>query len=89
MREGEAGDAEAVVGTDNFPVGVWTIPEIGYFGLTKEAAIKKGFDAEEGVAPYEQCLRGRVFAPQGLLKLVFDRSDGRVLGVHILGSDAW
>ena len=26
--------AEATVGRDNFPVGVWTIPEIGYFGFT-------------------------------------------------------
>ena len=65
-----------------------TIPEIGYYGLTKAAAAKKGFDAEEGIAPYEACLRGRVFAPQGFLKLIFDRSTGRVLGVHIFGSDA-
>ena len=80
--------AEATVGRDNFPVGVWTIPEIGYFGLTKEGAIKAGIDAEEGVAPYAACLRGRVFAPQGFLKLVFDRADGRILGTHIFGSDA-
>ena len=26
--------------------------EIGYYGLTKEAALKKGVDAEEGAAPY-------------------------------------
>jgi len=72
----------------NFPVGVWTIPEIGYFGLTKQGAIAKGIEAEEGSAPYAACLRGRVFAPTGFLKLVFDRVDGRVLGVHILGMDA-
>ena len=78
----------ASVGRDNFPVGVWTIPEIGYYGLTKAAALKQGLQAEEGVAPYTSCLRGRVFAPQGFLKLVFDRSDGRVVGVHILGTDA-
>ena len=84
----EAKDDEATVGRDNFPVGVWTIPEIGYFGLTKEAAIKKGIDAEEGVASYAECLRGRVFAPQGFLKLVFDRADGRIVGTHIFGADA-
>jgi len=67
---------------------VWTIPEIGYFGLTKQGAIAKGIEAEEGSAPYAACLRGRVFAPTGFLKLVFDRVDGRVLGVHILGMDA-
>ena len=34
------------------------------------------------VAPYAACLRGRVFAPTGFLKLVFNRADGVVLGVH-------
>ena len=41
-------DHAATITKDNFPVGVWTIPEMGYYGLTKEAAIKKGIDAEEG-----------------------------------------
>lgn len=86
---GESSDDKAHVGRDNFPVGVWTIPEIGYYGYTKAAAIEKGkFDAEEGVAPYTACLRGRVFAPQGFVKLVFNRADGRILGVHIMGADA-
>jgi NAD(P) transhydrogenase len=85
---GESTEDKADVGRDNFPVGVWTIPEIGYYGFTKEAAAKKGIDAEEGMAEYSQCLRGRVFAPQGFLKLVFDRNDGRIVGVHIFGTDA-
>jgi hypothetical protein len=67
---------------------MWTIPEIGYYGLTKERAISKGFDAEEGVAAYDACLRGRVFAPDGMLKLVFDKETQRILGVHIIGTDA-
>jgi NAD(P) transhydrogenase len=81
-------EGKATVGRDNFPVGVWTIPEIGYYGLSKEGAAKKGIVAEEGKAPYTACLRGRVFAPQGFLKLVFDRADGRIIGVHIFGTDA-
>merc|ERR1712087_94423 len=71
-----------------FPIGVWTIPEVGYYGLTQAAAIKEGYDAEVGVASYEDCLRGRVFAPDGMLKLVFDRASARILGVHIIGKDA-
>ena len=81
-------DGGATVRRDNFPVGVWTIPEIGYFGLTKAAALKNEIEAEEGIAPFDACLRGRVFAPQGFLKLVFAKADGRILGVHIFGSDA-
>merc|ERR1719443_1899986 len=71
-----------------FPTGVWTTPELGFFGLTKEAALAKGIDAEEGVASYSGCLRGRVFAPEGLLKLVFRKSNGVIIGVHIIGADA-
>ena len=33
-------------------------------------------------------LRGRVFAPDGMLKLVFDRESTKILGVHIIGTDA-
>merc|ERR1719316_1399885 len=58
----------------NFPVGMWTTPECGYYGLTREAAQKKGLSVQEGMARYTQCLRGRVFAPEGLVKLVFDTS---------------
>ena len=60
----------------------------GYYGLTKAAAIKKGIDAEEGKAPYTSCLRGRVFAPQGFLKLVFEKGSGVIIGVHILGTSS-
>jgi len=73
---------------DTFPVGIWTTPEIGYYGYTLDKALEEGYDAEEGIAPYESCLRGRVFAPQGMLKLVFEKNTGRVLGCHIIGEDA-
>jgi len=71
-----------------FPIGVWTIPEVGYYGLTLQAAVEAGYDADEGVASYDACLRGRVFSPDGMLKLVYDRQTTRVLGVHIIGTDA-
>jgi len=72
----------------SFPVGMWTTPECGYFGMTLAAAKKEGIDAQEGCVDYSACLRGRVFAPVGLLKLVFRVDDGTILGVHILGEDA-
>ena len=49
-------DHAATITKDNFPVGVWTIPEMGYYGLTKEAAIKKGIDAEEGAQSHARPL---------------------------------
>jgi len=83
FQQAAAKDASA-----NFPIGMWTIPEIGYYGLTKSAAIAKGINAEEGVATYDACLRGRVFAPDGMLKLVFCKDTAKIVGVHIIGTDA-
>ena len=72
-----------------FPVGLWTSPEAAYFGLSKNQARELGVgDASEALALYRECLRGCVFAPDGFLKLVFEQSSGRILGVHIVGDDA-
>lgn len=48
-----------------------------------------GMEAGEGIALYAECLRGLVFSPNGLLKLVYEKPAGRILGVHICGEDAW
>jgi NAD(P) transhydrogenase len=73
---------------DSYPIGMWTTPECAYFGMTAAEATKKGIDCKEGMVKYDACLRGRVFAPHGLMKLVFRVDDGVILGVHILGDDA-
>jgi NAD(P) transhydrogenase len=73
---------------DPLSIGVWTIPEMGYFGLTKDQAEKEGYSVLEGTARFDQCLRGRVFAPDGLLKIVVNEKDGTVLGCHLIGKEA-
>lgn len=72
-----------------FPTGVWSSPEAAYYGFSLQQAQEKGItNAGEAMALYAECLRGRVFAPNGLLKLVFEKPAGRILGVHICGDDA-
>jgi len=71
-----------------FPIGVWSTPEASYYGLSTQQCQEMGIDAGEGVALYAECLRGLVFSPNGLLKIVFDKSNGRIMGVHICGDDA-
>lgn len=71
-----------------FPVGVWSSPEAAYYGLSLAQAKQMGIEAGEGIALYAECLRGLVFSPNGLLKLVFQKSTGRIVGVHICGDDA-
>lgn len=70
------------------PCGIWSTPEAAYFGLSLQQAKESGIDAGEGIALYAECLRGRVFSPNGLLKIVFEKPAGRILGVHICGDDA-
>ena len=87
--EGNDSDvAQAANHDDPLSIGVWTIPEMGYYGLTRERAIAEGYNVVEGSVSFDQCLRGRVFAPDGLLKMVIDSEDGTVLGVHIIGKEA-
>jgi NAD(P) transhydrogenase len=71
-----------------FPTGVWSSPEAAYYGLSTQQATQMGIEAGEAIALYAECLRGRVFSPNGLLKLVYEKPAGRILGVHICGDDA-
>lgn len=71
-----------------FPVGVWSSPEAAYYGLSLEQAKEMNINAGSSIALYSECLRGVVFSPNGLLKLVFEKPSGRILGVHIVGDDA-
>lgn len=72
-----------------FPTGIWSSPEAAYYGLSKQQAEEIGIsDVGEGIALYSECLRGLVFQPNGLLKLVYEKPEGRILGVHICGDDA-
>ena len=63
-----------------FPTGIWSSPEAAYYGFTKQQALDRGTVAGEGIALYAECLRGRVFSPNGLLKLVYAKDTGRILG---------
>ena len=87
-EKGETDAAQDANHDDPLSIGVWTIPEMGYFGSTKEKAERDGYTVVEGTVGFDQCLRGRVFAPDGLLKLVVDAESGTVLGVHIIGKEA-
>ena len=71
-----------------FPIGVWSSPEASYYGLSTQQCQEMGINAGEGVALYAECLRGLVFSPNGLLKLVYDKDNGQIMGVHICGDDA-
>ena len=71
------------------PMGVYTIPEISAVGESEESCKEKKLDYEVGRARYANNARGLIAGdPAGLLKLIFQRSDRALLGVHIIGENA-
>ena len=80
----------AVEGGEQFcPYGLYCIPEISCIGLTEKEAAKGDAPCEVGLARYREITRGHLLGDEnGLLKLVFDRQSGKILGVHIIGEEA-
>lgn len=71
------------------PIGIYTIPEVAGVGMTESAAGEAGIDFEVGRGWFENNTRAAVTGDtEGLIKLVCERRNGRLLGVHILGQDA-
>ena len=71
------------------PYGVWTIPEIAMVGETEDALMSRRAKYEVGRSTYRTNPRGQIIGDtEGFVKLLFDPSDQRVLGVSIVGEGA-
>jgi NAD(P) transhydrogenase len=71
------------------PMGIYTIPEISAAGESEESCKEKGIDYCVGRALYENNARGHITGDTaGMLKLIFARSDRKLLGVSIIGESA-
>ena len=71
------------------PYAIYTIPELSTVGLTEEQCQEKGIDWECGRAFYRGNARGQIIGDsKGMIKLVFDANDFKLLGVHIVGENA-
>ena len=71
------------------PYGVYSVPEVAMVGITEEAAVTQQLDCAVGRSPFAANTRSAISgAVEGMVKLVFERSTHRLLGVHILGEGA-
>lgn len=76
-------------GPSILPYGIYTIPEVSMVGETEESLAKRGVDYIVGRASYEENGRGTIIGDRiGFLKLLFRRSDMKLLGVHVIGEHA-
>jgi dihydrolipoamide dehydrogenase len=63
-----------------------TVPEIGWIGLTEEAAKARGYDVMAGIFDLSYNARAITLgAREGVVKVVAERELGEVLGVHVAG----
>ncbi len=93
--EGEVAAENAVLGTQRrmdvnlVPGAIYTHPEVANVGLTEEQAREAGWDARSDTALYRSLGRAHAAGDiSGEGKWVWDRSSGRLLGVHLIGSHA-
>ncbi len=72
-----------------FPIGIYTIPEISYVGITEEEARGRGYKITIGTCKYDELPRGQISGErEGLLKMIVHSDTREILGVHILGGGA-
>jgi pyruvate/2-oxoglutarate dehydrogenase complex dihydrolipoamide dehydrogenase (E3) component len=69
------------------PTAIFTDPEVGGVGLTEAQAREEGHDV--GVGRHELVRRSTyIDARHGLFKVVYDRAEGKLLGLHVVSRNA-
>ena len=73
----------------NYPVGVYTIPELSSVGYSEEQLQEMGIDYVVGRAHYNEIARGYIRGDShGKLKLLICKNSHKIIGVHIVGDGA-
>ena len=80
---------EATAMAKRLPYGIYTIPEIAMVGPTEEELTKDEVPYETGIARFRELSRVQISGGSGgLLKILFNREDRKLIAVHILGEQA-
>jgi dihydrolipoamide dehydrogenase len=74
---------------DMMPYNLYGSIEIASIGLTEESALAKGFIVETGKFPFSANGKALIEdSAEGFVKIVYDKTYGEILGVHIYGENA-
>jgi dihydrolipoamide dehydrogenase len=74
--------------TSNIPGCTYSRPQVASVGLTEQAAKEAGHEVRVGRFPFIG--NGKAIAlgePEGLVKTVFDKKTGELLGAHMIGAE--
>jgi NAD(P) transhydrogenase len=71
------------------PIGIYTVPEISFCGLTEAELTRDAVPYEVGMSRYRELARGAIVGDSyGMLKLLVHSEDRTLLGVHVFGTNA-
>lgn len=81
--------AETRLFPPNFPIGIYTIPEISSSGFTEDQVKTLGYKYEVGRAYYHEIARSHIAGSHhGMMKIVFHADTLEILGVQVIGRNA-
>ena len=82
-------DREVAIAYDTVPTAVFGLPQAGSVGLSEELARARGRDVRIFKTEFRPMLHTLTGGPaRTFMKLVVDKADNRVLGLHMVGDDA-
>jgi len=74
---------------DNIPGCTYCQPQVASVGMTEQRAINEGYEVLIGKFPFSANGKSRATGETtGLVKLIFDKKYGELLGGHIVGAEA-
>lgn len=93
--EGPIAAHNAIMGNERktdfavFPTAIFTIPAIGQVGLTEKEASNRGLKAKASKLSYDSNPAAGVRnETEGMVKVVYEETTDRILGVHVIGAHA-
>jgi dihydrolipoamide dehydrogenase len=86
--EAIAGHHPETIDYNNIPGCTYCTPEIASVGYTEQAAKEAGFDVLVGKFPFTASGKAKAAgAPEGFVKVIFDKKYGEFLGAHMIGAN--
>ena len=71
------------------PQCIFTIPEVASVGLTEREAVAQGYSIDIGKFPFAANGMAMIMGEKtGIVKIIAEQGDGKILGVHIIGPQA-
>jgi dihydrolipoamide dehydrogenase len=83
-----AGHSPEPLDYNNIPSCTYCVPEIASVGYTEQAAKAAGYDILVGKFPFTASGKAKAAgAPEGFVKVIFDKKYGEWLGAHMIGAN--